>query len=529
MRTHALAGHRHEALRQYHICRDALARELDVPPEPETSALYAQILNGELTSLSTPMTARILPTPLAREIEHSPALVGREVEFATLRAWINSAQQGKGNTVLLVGEAGVGKTLLAGEALCAATGMGVTPLFGAAYEQEGQLSYQPFIEAFDRYLAAHSRPADENPIMHFKRIGSSDPQQEQFALLQSVAAFLSDLPAPVVLFIDDLHAADEASWRLFHYLARQTRSAPFTLLATYRAEALATTTPFAALISALYRERLSETLTLSPLSEDATAQVLAQVLSDDVAPDLVAVVQDMTEGNPFYVQEIARTLVKTNQVEQREGQWHLRRSDREALLHLPSDLSGLLRERVERLGVTAAAVLTTAAVIGREFDYRTLHSAVPLPDDAVLDALEAALRAHLLIETEGGYRFRHGLIRAVLYDSLSRARCAQLHTRVAQAIETVAQRPGGIAAPVATLAHHYDLSDRRDRALDYLIQAGQQAAEVFAFEVAVDYFSRALTLMDALGLADLPQRAMMLEALGGAQPARQHTSRCGGF
>ncbi len=120
----------------------------------------------------------------------------------------------------------------------------------------------------------------------------------------------------------------------------------------------------------------------------------------------------------------------------------------------------------------------------------------------------------MLEETETGYRFRHTLIRRALYDSQSRARRPRLYTRAAQAIETIhAQRPNG-PVPVETLAFHYDLSDRRDRALDYLIQAGQKAANLFAFEIAVNYFDRALELMDALGLSSRARRWMLLEALG---------------
>jgi DNA-binding SARP family transcriptional activator/tetratricopeptide (TPR) repeat protein len=511
MRLYALAGRRHDALRQYQACVDALARELDMPPEPETSALYAQILGGELASLAAPAWSPVAPVMLA--VEQVAPLVGRAGELDTLRLWLQAAWRGQGQTILLAGDSGVGKTRLAFEILRTAAEAGITTLLGAAYEQEGQLAYQPFVEAFDRYLAEKRRPRTDHPITHFQRRGLSDEQEEQWALFNTTAAFLSGLAAhmPAVLLLDDLHAADPASLQLFHYLARQTRTAPVILLATYRSDFADAVAPFNALLTALYREHLSETLHLSPLLEDAVASVVAQTLGSAAAPELVRAVYEITEGNPFFVEEMTRALLKSGQVEQDE-QWRLRPN---AELDMPADLAGLLRERVRRLGAPVEAVLTTAAAIGREFPFDVLRRAAKQPASTLLDALDAALAGHVVEETAEGYRFRHPLTRRALYDALSRARRAHLHGQIAETIEVVGARQGGGLDPlVEDLAFHYDRSDRRDRALPYLLRAGEKAASVYAFEGAISYFERALALMDALHLADVPRRWMILEQLG---------------
>jgi predicted ATPase len=159
------------------------------------------------------------------------------------------------------------------------------------------------------------------------------------------------------------------------------------------------------------------------------------------------------------------------------------------------------------------AILISAAVLGREFDVEILRRVTALPENDLLDALDTALDAHLLEETANGYRFRHALIRRALYDSLSRARRARLHSRAGEALEAAsALRPQG--AHIEDLAYHFNLSDRRDRALEYLIQAGQKAADLFAFEVAVKQFEQALELMDALALKDPARRWMIFESLG---------------
>jgi len=516
MRAYALAGRRHEALRQYQTCVETLASELDLAPEPETSALYTQILNGELTSSSArPPKVEERSGFVAARLQPSPFLVGRNVEFEILSNALLSLQQAKGQTILIAGDTGVGKTMLAGELLCAAAGSGMKTLSGTVHEQEGQLPYQPFIEAFDHYLVQHGASPDGNPITHFKGFGFGDPQQNQLGLFNAAAAFLTDLAsqAPVILFIDDLHAADETSLHLFHYLARQTHTAPVILLAAYRADwSSSGTTSFSFLLNALYRERLSETLNLSPLAQNAAAQIVNQTLGGEAAPQLLEVIQEIAEGNPFFIEEITRALLRSEQLEEDKGTWSPKPG---ADLRAPNDLEGLLRERATRLGSQVETVLTSAAVVGREFDFEILRRMTALPEGELLDALDTALASHLLEETEMGYRFRHALTRHALYDSLSKARRARIHGRAGEAIEAVyALRPEALTPYVEDLAYHFNLSERRDHALEYLIQAGQKAANLYAFEVAVKHFEQVLVLMDALVLTDPARRWMILESLG---------------
>src|SRR5229473_2338022 len=354
MQLYALAGRRHEALRQYQACVDALAAELAVPPDSETTALYTCIIHGEITA----PPASILPTWMTPSqtvpaLEGDTPLVGRQSELETLQAQVRSAWRRRGQVLLLAGDSGVGKTRLARELLHTAATSGMITLSCTAYEQEGQLPYQPFIEALDGYLTEHQRPLDENPITHFKRLGSSDPQQEHWALFKATATFLINLAAhsPVILLVDDLHATDDTSLQLFHYLARQTRAAPLILLATYRTDiAASVVTPFGTLLNALYRERLSETLVLSPLSESAVAGIVAHILGKETSPALLSAVFAITEGNPFFVQEMLRMFLTSGQVEECEGKFYLKPG---VELRVPTGLGELLRERVMRLGSSA--------------------------------------------------------------------------------------------------------------------------------------------------------------------------------
>jgi DNA-binding SARP family transcriptional activator len=516
MRAYVLSGRRHEALRQYQACVDALASELDAPPGPETADLYDKILHNKIRpnkpnqGAPTSLTA---PVPEGKSEEQKGVFEGREKELKDLSSILESAKNGQGRTILISGESGIGKTRLALEALQLAEKRGMQILSGAAYEQEGRLPFQPFIEAFDHFLAEKGSDQQANPIIHFKPQGSSDPQQEHFALFKATGNFILEMAekAPVVLLVDDLHAADETSMQLFHYLSRQTRSAPVVMITTYRIDtpAIGQLNP---LVSALYREGLSFTIRLESLSLKAVGKILNEILEGQVSEALCKVIFEVTAGNPFFTEEIARVLIEQRKVEKREGRWYLLPGE---TLQVPENLGKFLLQKVSRLGVRVQAALTAAAVIGSEFTFEVLNGAADLTSGDILDALDASLEGHLIEETAEGYRFHHPLIRRSLYESLSRVRRANLHSRAARAIEaSSAFRQNGLSKYLDALAHHYDLSDRRDRALPYLVQAGEKAAGVYAFEVATDYFERALSLMEELGQPDPALRWHLLESLG---------------
>jgi tetratricopeptide (TPR) repeat protein len=178
------------------------------------------------------------------------------------------------------------------------------------------------------------------------------------------------------------------------------------------------------------------------------------------------------------------------------------------------------------LGTAVESTLTAAAVVGREFGFSVLRAVTGLADGDLFDALDAALTAYLLEETDSGYRFQHSLIRRTLYDSLSRRRRAWLHTHTAAAIESIsAGRSEGLKPTIEMLAFHYDLSDDRAKALPYLIEAAQRAADIFALEIASDYLERALSLMDERGIDDPARRWPILEQLGTWAKVLADTSR----
>lgn len=220
----------------------------------------------------------------------------------------------------------------------------------------------------------------------------------------------------------------------------------------------------------------------------------------------------MTAGNPFFTEEMAKVLLKQGKIVKDGERCTLIPGEK---LRVPENLSAFLQQKVSRLGRKVQAVLTAAAVIGMEFSFEVLAEVLDLSSGEILDALDAALASQLVEEGPGGYRFYHPLIRRTLYESLSRARRGHLHLQTAEAIESVfAARPDALAKQVGALAFHYDLSIQQERAIPYLVQAGENAAGIFAFEVAVDYYERALELMEAASKPSPDQRWRLLESLG---------------
>jgi DNA-binding SARP family transcriptional activator/tetratricopeptide (TPR) repeat protein/energy-coupling factor transporter ATP-binding protein EcfA2 len=528
MRLFALLGKRHDALRQYQACVDALDAHVGVPPMPETAALHQQILNNELQVVATPAPLLLArkAAPAAGKPPAETPLVGRDEELAKLRDLLQEAAAGEGRTVLIAGATGAGKTRLAHEITGLASSSGMVVLAGAAYEYEGHLAYQPFAEAIERWLAQQAKPGAGNPLTQFHPDGGGDPQQEKWALFNHTSTFLARLAAeaPVVFLLDDLHAADEASLQLFHYLARHTRSRPFLLLATYRTDLIQEpASPFSALLSSLYREGLRQTITLPPLPDGAIADLIHYKQGGAVDGSLLRRIVAATEGNPFFAEEICAALHESGRLVRQDGVWHLQTA---RLPDVPSDLSQLLRERIRQSGAAVASLLEMASVAGRSFQLEVIQRVSILDEAGLLDAIDGALEANFIEPHDGAYQFRHELIRRALYQAQSEPRLQRLHARVAAALEEeVAARGDRRRTPVESLAYHYERSDQPERALPYLQQAGERAAEVYAFEEAIHHYERALALMDEQQVEDNALRWRLREALGWWEKVLANTPR----
>jgi DNA-binding SARP family transcriptional activator len=552
MRVYAQSGQRHLAIRQFQLCRDALRRELDVEVERATIDLHDQIQSGAMiaTRVSPAANARaaLLPPrdepaspgqgarqprdrPKAGLVARSSALIGRERELAELRPLLDDALAGERRLILLSGEAGVGKSALAAAIMSRAADRGAITLAGAAYELEGALPFGPIVDALREYFRQlpdlqirQSIAAAGNGIGRLlPEVASNSEQaespnlaesaQDRLVIFEAVNRFICTLAesAPLALWLDDIHAADEATLQLLHYLARRTESLPLFLLVTFREEAADDQT-LRRFVAELYREKISARLRLGRLDAAASHRLTRSILGGEIADDLSAAIYQIAVGNPFYTVELTRHLRETGRVEwatiDSGGRWQL---IGESDVGVPPELGDLIRHRLERLGDDAATVLGLAAVIGQEFDQAVLSAASGLDDERVLDVLDRALLAHLIEEIDTRYRFVHPLTREALYGELTWPRRVRLHSAVAAALEQLPAHTRDDTIEV--IAHHYSQAGLADRAAPYSIRAGDRAARVYANDVAIAYYRQAVRQLEARSPVD-GRRAEVLEKLG---------------
>lgn len=517
MRLYALVGQRHHALRQYQQLHDVLHRELDAEPEADTERLYQEILSGimgpERRAEAFAAVPSWLPSQPA-ERTHEPPLIGRDDEVERLEDVIEELFSGHGRLVLLAGEAGVGKSRLQREIVDRVRRRGGIDLVGAGYEQEGKLPYGPFVEALERLT--RSVPVDDlKPLLGdstaelarmvpaIAGLAAEPPvagAQDRLRLFAAVAGFLARLSerAPVVLALDDLHAADDATLQLLHYVTRNLSPRAVLLIAAYRSEEAGTLAPLVDLLAALEREGIGERFALDRIPQRESDLLVDLLLGGEPVDRAVyQAVFELAAGNPLYTEEATRSLREREVLQLVGGRWSLRGSE----LSIPGRVASLIAARIERLGAAERAVLNVAAVSGRDVPYALLRAASDLPEGQLLDALDGCLARQVIEESAAGYRFSHPLHRAALYERLSSARRTYLHGRVAAALE--AQHPGQLEAYAEALAHHYLHSESPGRAVVHLIRAGDRAAAVHANEAAIEAYRRAL---DLLGTTGAPNR-----------------------
>ena len=280
-----------------------------------------------------------------------------------------------------------------------------------------------------------------------------------------------------------------------HYLARQTRRLPLTILGTYRSEEVSTDTPIARLVATMIRERLAESVTLRPLNRDDTMLLISSVLGGPPSDALTEALFNVTEGNPLFVEHLVRALHEDGQLDQRDGVWYQTIAGGTALV--PTIVQVVIGGRVDRLPPVSRETLEWAAIFGQAFQLGPLVAALGSDENIVIRDLDEALHAQLVRETATGYRFDHAMVRETIHGRLSGQRRAMLHERAGLAIEVLAGEQA--EAQAVELAHHFLLAgDRpacRAKAIGYSLAAGRHAAGLTSFVEALDHYARAFELV----------------------------------
>ena len=441
--------------------------------------------------------------------------VGRQKELKQARAIWMQTMAGAGQTLLISGEPGIGKSSLTRELATQAEISGGRALIGECYA-EGGAPYSPFSQILRSVLPKgnHSRsrlpsfviadlmsltPELRPYYSDLPEVPPLDPESEQRRLFESMVSFCTSLSeqSPLMLVIEDAHWADSGSLSMLRYIARRTKGQPIMLVATYREVELDESRPLQEMLVELNRERLASRMKLSRFGKDGTRELLAAFFQDEISPEFLEGIYGETEGNPFFIEEICKSLVEEGKLYYEDGHWH--RPDM-VDLDLPQSVRVAIQSRLAKLPDEVLDGLRMAAVLGHEFDFDTLVSASDLNEEALIDALESAERAQLVKEISGErsgtFRFAHALIATTLLAGLSGLRRRRMHHHVAAAIEKL--RSDDFEA----LAHHYYESGDVDGGLKYSLRAGDRALGLSAHSEARRHFNRALEIASVEGHTD---------------------------
>ena len=426
--------------------------------------------------------------------------VGRNRELDELRAGLDEAADGHGRVFLLGGEPGIGKTRLMQELAREAEQRGGRVTTGRCWEEGGAPAYWPWIQTVRGLGGDLERLAADAG-------GSVEPGSERFRLFDGAARFLIGAaePRPLLIVLDDLHAADAPSLVLLRFLSEAIGDAPVLVVGSYR-EREAREGEHRDAFDELGRS--ATRLSLRGLSVEDVAAYVASATNADPDPSVSARLQALTSGNPFFLGEVVRLAGHDGLTFDR-------------IEPVPDEVRTLLRRRRADLPADAVQALRLAAVVGREFDFRVLERTSPLDVGRLLEVLDAAESAGVLAEDPAfprRYAFVHELVRETLYDELAPAARLELHRTIGGVLEELYRHDP--EPHLSEIAHHLALAapvGDVSEAVSYLVRAGDRAGTLLAYEEAGTHYERALGLLGSAEEAVRERRCDLLLRLGDAR------------
>ena len=461
--------------------------------------------------------------------------VGREPESMMLKGYLEQAKRGQGQVVFVSGEAGIGKSRLLLEFHRAVMEENVTWLVGHCITYGRNIPYLPLIDILKHNFSVEEGDNDPRiigrvdegtanwdepvramvPYLKYllnvdpgdPTVTAADPLARRAGIFDGLRSLLlqESRRRPLVVVIEDLHWIDELSEEALSALVDVVASARVLLVLTYRpgyAPSLGERT---------YYSRLALSH-LPPEESTSMAEAVLQVAS--LSEEVRQLVTTKAEGNPFYIEEVARSLVESGVLRKTNGTYSVGGTNEQ--VRIPDTVQEVILSRIDRLEPQAKEAIQLASVIGREFTVRLLDRISGL--ETRLEDLLAELKALELIYEKSyfpelAYIFKHALTHDVAYSTLLLERRKPLHRIVAVAVEELyADR---LPEQYETLAHHYHLGEDWPKALDYLVKSARKAAASFANQDALAYFDRALDVCNRLG--DMPVETVMAIYSGKAQ------------
>jgi DNA-binding CsgD family transcriptional regulator/tetratricopeptide (TPR) repeat protein len=458
-------------------------------------------------------------TPLDQPIV-CPVLIGRDPHLDAVLRCVDEARTGHGRVVLVSGEAGIGKSRLVAEVRARAQRAGAAVLEGHCFEPDRSLPYAPLQDLLQSVPVTQSPYAivdalgpaayDLVPLLPdlagwlpaARSAGPLDPEQEKRRLFVALTQLFVRHAAvnPLLVAIEDVHWSDDASLDFVEYLARRIGGHPIVLLLTFRTDEIGTR--LATLLTELDRGRVASEVRLTRLGRtDVAAMVRATAGGGrPVPPVLLDAIYRLTDGNPFFVEEIVRSLIAGGEPPFGETGSAPEVVER---LRIPRSVEEAVRRRFDGLSPDARQTVTLAAVAGRRFDLPLLQAVLGCDERQLLSHAKELLAAQLVVEESADrFAFRHALTRQAIYSRLLALERRAHHRTIAETIEQI--HAGALDAYLADLGYHAFAAGEWHKALDYGRRAGEAALRLHAAHAAVEHFSRAIAAAEELTRAHPP-------------------------
>jgi predicted ATPase/tRNA A-37 threonylcarbamoyl transferase component Bud32 len=468
--------------------------------------------------LVPPHKPSVVPSPRPPAVSEVQ-LIDRVEEMGLLRETVDKAVRGQGGVVFLHGEAGIGKTRLTRELGAYARLRGMQVLYGrcpALFRMDGVPPYVLWNEAIKDYLQVCT-PEQLYRVVGFypgelsklipevkQKLGAIpqslpiNPEHGRDRLFEAVSQFMTNISkeTPLLVVLDDLQWTDQSSLLLLHYLARGAYKESLLLLGAYRETDIDERHPLPPVLTELNRERLLRSVPLKRLSFDDVLEMIRRILEqDDVPKEFCELVYEKTRGNPFFVEEVLKSLKEEEVIYREENKWKIKEVSK---IEFPETVKGVIKNRISRLDDECKNVLTMASFVGNDFAFEALLGVTGLGEDKLLEMMEKMLKTGLIkektVREEDIYSFADIIVRDVVHEEVSRLRHKKLHSAVGFALEKVYTKK--IDEHLGELAYHFLEGGDRDKALDYFIKAGEKAAKIYANGEAASYFQSALRLLE---------------------------------
>jgi DNA-binding CsgD family transcriptional regulator len=484
-----------------------------------------------------------------------PILIGREADLAALQALVDQAKRGERQVALIGGEAGIGKSRLVAETKTYAAGQGFVLLQGNCFQADSALPYAPFLDLLRSCFSGSSpltRHDDLTPsAQELSQLlpdltplipeslplllpSSLDPQQEQRHLFVQLLQFFTEQATrqPLLFILEDLHWSDETSLELLLYLARSCTHLPILFVLTYRSDEVSPELRHC--LAEFDREHLALDFSLQRLTRTEVDVMLRAIFAmHQAAPTgLLESMYALTEGNPFFIEEMLKSLIASGEITDRDGVWertllfgtHMRHPS------IPRSVQDAIYLRTKQLSDPARQVLTLAAVAGRRFDLAILQQVMHTDEPHLLACMKELVAAQLVMEdTTDRFSFRHALTRQAVYAELLAGERRAVHRTIAETIEQCVSPISALDTQLVDLAYHFYEGGVWSKAAKYGQRAGERALILYAPRAAIEHLTRTLDTLKHLGsspsAAVLRARGQAFETIGEFEQARADYER----